>query len=93
MIERAIYSWMFGINFTLEDLAITPCVPKEYENAEIQTPFNGHKITIKYVGYGSEIASADMDGKAIDCFDERRVKIDKSAIKADCIITIQLSKA
>ena len=93
MIERAIYSWMFGINFTLEDLTITPCVPKEYENAEIQTPFNGHKITIKYVGYGSEIASADMDGKAIDCFDERRVKIDKSAIKADCIGTIQLSKA
>lgn len=93
MIERAIYSWVFGINFTLEDLVITPCVPKEYENAEIKTPFNGHKITIKYVGYGSKIASADMDGKAINCFNERLVKIDKSAIKADCIITIQLSKA
>ena len=93
MIERAIYSWVFGINFTLDNLVITPCVPKEYENAEIQTPFNGHKITIKYVGYGSEIASADIGGKAVDCFNERLVKIDKSAIKADCIITIQLSKA
>lgn len=93
MIERAIYSWVFGINFTLEDLVITPCVPKEYENAEIQTPFNGHKITIKYVGYGSEIIGAEAGGKALNVEDNgKSLKIDKNDITKDCVIAIELKK-
>ena len=32
-------------------------------------------LSIKYVGYGSKIASADMDGKAINCFNERLVSL------------------
>ena len=93
MTERAIYSWVFGINFTLDDLVITPCVPKEYENSEITTPFNGHKITIKYVGYGSKIESADMDGKEFNIeTGGKSLKISKKTIAKDCVIIIKLEK-
>lgn len=93
MIERAIYSWVFGINFTLDDLVITPCVPKEYENSEITTPFNGHKITIKYVGYGSKIESADMDGKELNIENGgKSLKMSKKTIAKDCVIIIKLEK-
>ena len=93
MIERAVYSWVFGINFTLDDMVITPCVPKEYENAEVVTPFGGHRITVKYVGYGAKIQSAEADGKPLlvssDC---RSVIVDKSRIKGDLTITIELKR-
>ena len=91
MIERAVYSWVFGLNFALNNIVITPCVPKEYANAEITTPFNGHKLTIKYVGYGAQIETAEIGGKAFDVSAEgRSVLIDKALITDDLTIIIKL---
>ena len=91
MIERAIYSWVFGLNFALDNIVITPCVPKEYANAEITTPFNGHNLTIKYVGYGAQIEIAEISGKAFDVSAEgRSVLIDKALITDDLTIIIKL---
>lgn len=91
MIERAVYSWVFGLNFALDNIVITPCVPKEYANAEITTPFNGHNLTIKYVGYGAQIEIAEISGKAFDVSAEgRSVLIDKALIIDDLTIIIKL---
>lgn len=91
MIERAVYSWVFGLNFALDNIVITPCVPKEYANAEIITPFNGHNLTIKYVGYGAQIETAEISGKAFDVSAEgRSVLIDKALITDDLTIVIKL---
>ena len=91
MIERAVYSWVFGLNFALNNIVITPCVPKEYANAEITTPFNGHILTIKYVGYGAQIEIAEIGGKAFDVYAEgRSVLIDKALITDDLTIIIKL---
>lgn len=91
MIERAVYSWVFGLNFALNNIVITPCVPKEYANAEITTPFNGHNLTIKYVGYGAQIEIAEISGKAFDISAEgRSVLIDKALITDDLTIIIKL---
>ena len=91
MIERAVYSWVFGLNFALNNIVITPCVPKEYANAEITTPFNGHILTIKYVGYGAQIEIAEIGGKAFDVSAEgRSVLIDKALITDDLTIIIKL---
>lgn len=91
MIERAVYSWVFGLNFALDNILITPCVPKEYANAEITTPFNGHNLTIKYVGYGAQIEIAEISGKAFDVSAEgRSVLIDKALITDDLTIVIKL---
>ena len=91
MIERAVYSWVFGLNFALDNIVITPCVPKEYANAEITTPFNGHNLTIKYVGYGAQIEIAEISGKSFDISAEgRSVLIDKALITDDLTIIIKL---
>ncbi len=91
MIERAVYSWVFGLNFALDNIVITPCVPKEYANAEITTPFNGHNLTIKYVGYGAQIETAEISGKVFDVSAEgRSVLIDKALITDDLTIIIKL---
>lgn len=91
MIERTVYSWVFGINFTLRDMVITPCVPKEYENAEVTTPFNGHRITVKYIGYGAKIQSAEVGRKSLSVSsDGRSVFIEKSRISDGMTITIKL---
>lgn len=91
MIERAVYSWVFGLNFALDNIVITPCVPKEYANAEITTPFNGHNLTIKYVGYGAQIEIAEIGGKSFDVSAEgRSVLIDKALITDDLTIIIKL---
>ena len=88
-IEMSVYNWMFGINFTLSNMVITPCVPKEYENAEVVTPFNGHKITIKYIGYGATIKKATVNGEDIEVVGGNAV-IDKINIANECKIILLL---
>lgn len=91
MIERAIYSWVFGLNFTLDHITITPCVPKEYANAEITTSFDGRRITIKYICYGAKITSAEVNGKNVPISaDTRSVMIDKSLFNGDLNINVKL---
>ncbi len=91
MIERAVYSWVFGLNFALDKIVITPCVPKEYADAEITSPFGGHRLTIKYVGYGAKIESATINGKTV-CVsaDGRSVMMDKSEILRDTTVGVKL---
>lgn len=93
MIERAVYSWVFGLNFALDNIVITPCVPKEYANAEITTPFNGHRITIKYIGYGAKIESAAINGKTLSVSgDGRSVLIDKTLFAGDLTVNVVLKE-
>ena len=80
MIERAVYSWVFGLNFALDNIVITPCVPKEYANAEITTPFNGHNLTIKYVGYGAKIESAKIESAKIESAKIESAKIESATV-------------
>ncbi len=91
MIERAVYSWVFGLNFTLDKIVITPCVPKEYADAEITSPFGGRRLTIKYVGCGAKIESATINGKSLRVSaDGRSVMIDKSEIICDTTVGVKL---
>lgn len=91
MIERAVYSWVFGITFTLTDIVITPCVPKKYENAEVVMPFNSRRITIKYLGYGAKIESAEINGKTlVISSDGRSVALEKSDICTDITVNVKL---
>ena len=93
MIERAVYSWVFGLNFAPDNIVITPCVPKEYANAEITTPFNGHRITIEYTGYGAKIESAAINGKTLSVSgDGRSVLIDKTLFAGDLTVNVVLKK-
>ncbi len=108
MLERAVYSWVFGLNFTLDDVVIAPCVPKEYVDAEIETPYNGFRITVKYVGYGAEIESAEIESaeianaalsgqktdgkKLLISSDGRSVVVDKKAISGDTTIIVKMKR-
>ncbi len=65
MIERAIYSWMFGIGFTLSGVEITPCIPERYKNAEVTLFYLGKKMEISFVGYGATVVSATVNKKAV----------------------------
>jgi len=92
MIERAVYSWVFGVNFTLAEMVISPCLPKEYADAEIEIPYHAHRIKIKYIGYGSTIDRALIDDKPLSISnDGRSISIPKAAIDRDITILVVLN--
>ncbi len=71
MIARAIYHWIFGINYHPSYLELSPCIPKEYKDSEISYVNNGINIKIKYHGFGSSINkillnNIEINGKTID---------------------------
>ncbi len=91
MIERAVYSWVFGVNFTLDSLKIAPCLPKAFKDALVETPFAGHVLKIVYQGYGAHIANASMDEKELPISEDKRsVSIPKSVLDGDKTISICL---
>lgn len=93
MSERIIYSWLFGVGYTLGNVVITPCVPKRFENAEVSTKFMDTRIKIKYNGYGTKIKNATLNGKALDIDKNgRSVSISKEELKAlkEVLIEIEL---
>ena len=91
MIERAVYSWLFGINFTLGSLVISPCLPKEYADSEIKTPFGKRELRIRYVGYGSHIEKAEIDGAGLKVSEDgRSVVIGKELLNEDKTILIEM---
>ena len=65
MIERAVYSWVFGVRFTLDELQIKPCIPKEYANAFVKTRYKDKTVEIKYDGFGNKVKSATLNGKPL----------------------------
>ena len=80
MIERAVYNWIFGISFTLDNFEIKPCIPKEYADAEISMKFNGKTVRVKYSGYGNEIMSAWLNGEKISV-EKAEIVLNKKEIK------------
>lgn len=89
MIMRAVYSWIFGIGFRLDKAVISPCVPREYADAEVVVPYGNARLTFKYNGYGATVTSADLNGKALPIADGK-VVIDKSLLGCDCDINVNL---
>ena len=91
MLGRAVYSWVFGVNFTLDSLTLSPCFPKEYANSEIKTPFGGHEISIRYIGYGSHIKKAAIDQMSLKVSEDgRSVSIGKELLNEDKTILIEM---
>ncbi len=92
MIERAVYSWVFGINFTLDSMVVSPCLPKEYADSEIKTPFGEHEINIRYLGYGSHIKKAEIDGASLKVSEDgRSISISKELLNEDKTILIEMN--
>ena len=65
MIARAVYSWMFGIRFTLNNVEIAPCLPERYGNASVQFSYGKTRVAVTYKGYGAKVRSATLDGKFV----------------------------
>ncbi len=81
MLERAVYNWMFGIRFTLKDVEIKPCIPRQYEDAEVTLPIGNTTAKICYVGYGTKVVSATVDGKAFAPDDNGSLLLDKATFE------------
>lgn len=93
MIERAVYSWMFGVGFTLDSIVITPCLPRRFGDSDAYLDFEGKKISIAYKGYGAKIVSARVNGApARISADGRSVVIDKTSVSSDLSVEIELSE-
>ena len=92
MIERAIYSWMLGIRFGLDEITIKPCLPKIYGKTAANVGYGDTRIRIEYVGSGSVVTAATLDGKALT-IENGCVKIAKSAFanKAECVLRVTLA--
>ena len=65
VIARAIYAWMFGVQFDLDEIYVTPCLPKRYENASVELSYSKTRMQISYVGYGSKVKSATLNGNKL----------------------------
>lgn len=65
MLARSVYSWMFGIRFTLNKLEIVPCLPERYGNASVQFSYGKTRVAVTYKGYGAKVCSATLDGKPL----------------------------
>ena len=92
MIERAIYSWMLGIRFGLDEISIKPCLPACYADTAANVGYGDTRIRIEYVGSGSVVTAATLDGKAL-AIENGCVKIAKSAFanKAECVLHVTLA--
>lgn len=80
MIERAIYNWLFGVQFTLDSLVFAPCIPKQYQDANVQMRYNGRPLSVTYVGYGNKVLSATWNGIALAVKDGKAI-VPKSALQ------------
>ena len=93
MIESAVYSWMFGFNFTLNEIVITPCLPEQFRDASAYLCFEGKKINLSYSGYGAKITSARVNGTPAKVSEDgRSLIIDKSEVNSDLLIEVELSE-
>lgn len=92
MIERAVYNWTFGVNFTLTNMLIKPCVPKAYANASVRLNYGDKPVKISYNGYGTQIVSATLCGEPLIVTDGAIV-IDKKRLSGLNSIEIELNMA
>ena len=90
MLERSVYSWMFGVRFTLDSMQIKPCLPKAYANSEITLEYMGNKVRVQYVGYGNKVLSASVNGVET-AVENGCLAVDKDSIRADTQIVVTLA--
>lgn len=94
MIERAVYSWVFGLNFDLGGIVLSPCIPASFANAEIETSYRGHRLKIKFVGYGAKIDGVDLDGEALAVSkDGCPPKIPSKLVQSDVSILVRMKNS
>ena len=91
MIERAIYNWMFGIDFHLETLNIHPTLPKEYGNSKVSMNYLGKKLEFVFKGYGNKVVNCIFNGKLVN-ISNGIVIINKNDLKQLNDIVITLNK-
>lgn len=91
MIERAIYSWMLGIRFGLDEITIKPCLPACYADTTASLEYGNTRLRIEYVGNGSVVTAASLDGNAL-AVENGGVRIAKSSLcdNAQHLIRISL---
>lgn len=66
---RMAYDWMFGIQPTLDGLAIDPCMPTDFKNPKATFQYLGKKIELEIVnknGKGVGVKSLKLNGKPIE---------------------------
>lgn len=66
MIERVIYNWMFGLDYHIDYIKISPCIPKQYKDSFVKETYNNLAIEIQYFGFGSKIQKAIINGIEIE---------------------------
>ena len=91
MLERSIYNWMFGVNYTLSSLKIKPCLPKEYKGSKIALKHLERRIEIEYNGYGNSVVAAIVNGKEVEV-KNGEVELNKNDIGGDLTIVLTLNK-
>lgn len=91
MLERAVYNWVFGVRFTLNDVEIKPCIPKQYEDADIVLPVGSARACIHYAGYGTKIVAAKLDGVDIRPKENGAIRLAKSAFDKKDKVQISLT--
>lgn len=92
MIERAIYSWMLGIRFGLDEITIKPCLPKIYGKTAANVGYGDTRIRIEYNGSGSIVTAATLDGVRLP-IENGVVRIAKTTLcdKAKCVLRVTLA--
>ena len=90
MLERSVYSWMFGVRFTLDSMQIKPCLPRAYANSEITLEYMGNKVRVQYVGYGNKVLSASVNGVET-AVENGCLAVDKDSVRADMQIVVTLA--
>ena len=91
MLERSVYNWMFGVNFTLNSIKIKPCLPKEYENPQITLKYLDKNIEIQYIGYGNRVTHATVNGNLVE-IKNGEIELNKKDINCDLAIVLILNK-
>lgn len=89
MVYRAIYNWMFGISFSMKNLIINPCLPKQYGDSLVSLKFGNKQISVKYVGFGNKIKKIVFNNCELKS-DSKYAKIDKGLLQDKNEIIVNL---
>lgn len=89
MVERTVYSWMFGLDYHIENLTLSPCIPVQYKDAVVTDHFVGNEIKVIYHGYGNKIVSCVVNGTNFEPVNGK-VVISKKLLNKDTVIEVTL---
>lgn len=89
MVERAIYNWMFGIDFHMETLDIHPVLPKEYGDSKVDMKWNDKQLHFEFVGFGNKVLKCLLNNKEI-VLNNGAVSINKKDLIKENLIKLVL---